>query len=296
MLYLWKEFVRAIFSRRFAISLLIGLGLLFIALTESYSLDPTPPPLEKFLESFDEELPPGAENLNPIPPLKEWDYAYYNAYEAWLRSVDWGFFPIFALLGATLPYADTLVQERTQKFARYVLLRTRHRRYLLTKFFVNGLVGGFAIALPLALFFSFTSWKYARTLPPLSGTLLDSWLSCNIGTFLCDLYRSSPDQYIFWRILLAFIYGTVFATLGMSFSAFTSNRYVVLFSPFFFELMLAYGLNFLGTPVFVPRYALAPTGILGTNALTIFSPLVLIFGASLSMAALYIRKYKNAPY
>jgi hypothetical protein len=299
MIYLRQEFVRAILSWRFGLSLFIALLLLLVTLIEFYPLDPTPPPLDDFTENVDvENLPPEARRLKPIPPLEEWRFAYYNAYEAWMRAVGWGFFPLYAFLAATLPYADSLAQERAQKFARYVLLRTRHRSYLFVKFLVNGLAGGLSVALPMAFFLGFTSWKYVRDLPPLSGTILESWLSCSsvYQAFLCDLYHINPDLYIFLRIVLGFVFGIVFATFGMSISAFTNNRYVILFFPFIFGIMLAYGLNFLGIPVFIPLYALVPTGISGTDAMTIFPPLGIIFLCSLAIVALRIKKHSETPY
>lgn len=270
MSYLVHEIIRAVGSWRFGISLCFSLGLLYLGLAENYSLNPNPPP-------------------------GDWHFAFYNAYDAWIKAVGIGALALYAPLAASVPFADSFAQERSQKLSRYILLRVKHKQYLITKFLVNGLSGGLAIALPMAFFFGFTSLRYVRMLPPLSGTVYsEDWLPC-FG-FLCELYLPVPDLYIFLRIVLGFIFGLVFATLGMAISAFTNNRYIILSFPLIFEFILGFGLNFFGIPVFWTSYAIAPDGIATSNALTVFLPLGLIFTASLAIAAVRIRKYNGFLY
>lgn len=268
MSYLANEILHAIKSWRFVISLCFSLGLLFLGLAFMYSLNPTPPP--------------------------GWHFAFYNAYDAWITAMFSGAFVLYAPLAATLSYSDSYAQERSQKLSRYILLRVKHKQYLITKFFVNGLSGGLAVALPMAIFFGFTSLKYVRMLPPLSSSgYTENWMRCY--GFLCQFYLPSPDIYIFYRILLGFTFGLVFATLGMAISAFTNNRYIILSFPLIFKFILAFGVNFLGIPVFSPDYVLIPNGILDSTASTTFLPLGLIFTASLMIVAIHIKKH-NEPF
>lgn len=279
MRYFANEIIRAFISWRFGISLCFSLGLLYLGMAYFYSPDPTPPP--------------------------GYPLAYYNAYDAWRWAVNAGAFVLFAPLAAALPYADTFAQERAQKFSRYVLLRIKHQRYLITKVLVNGLSGGLALALPMTIFFGFTSLKYARMLPASSEMQHifseffpgQEYVDTRCSGFLCEFYYSStPDFYIFHRILLGFIFGLVFATLGMAISAFTNNRYIILSFPLIFRSILAFGVNFLGIPVFSPDYVLVTDGPGSMTTLTVFLPLGLIFTASLAIIALRIRKYTETPY
>jgi hypothetical protein len=269
MRYFANEIIRAIRSWRFAVSLIFSLGLLYLGLVAFY-------------------------NLNPSPP-QGWHFAFYNAYDAWIRAVSAGAFTLFAPLAATLPYADSFAQERSQKLSRYILLRVKHKHYLLTKFFVNGLSGGLAVALPMAIFFGFTSLKYVRILPPTSSSgYTEDWMRCY--GFLSEFYLSAPDLYVFYRSLLGFAFGLVFATLGMAISAFTNNRYIILSFPLIFKFIVAFGVNFLGIPVFSPDYVLDPGGILDSTALTTFLPLGFILTVSLAIVVIRIRKYNGTPY
>lgn len=269
MSYFTNEIIRAIKSWRFGISLGFSLMLLYLGVAVFYTLDSTPP--------------------------SGWHFAFYNAYDAWIAAMNSGAFVLYAPLAATLSYSDSYAQERSQKLSRYILLRIKHKQYLITKFFVNGLTGGLAVALPMAIFFGFTSLKYVRMLPPLSSSgYTEDWMRCY--GFLSQFYLPSPDMYIFYRILLGFIFGLVFATLGMAISAFTKNRYIISSFPLIFKFILAFGVNFLGIPVFSPDYVLIPTGILDSTALTTFLPLGLIFTASLMIASIRIKKYNDPPY
>lgn len=259
-----KEFTRAILRGRFAVPVLISLGLMFWGLLESYPLDPTPPSA---------------------------DYPFYfNAYDAWRRVI--AAFVLLAPLAAALPYADSLLQDRNQGFARYALLRMTHTRYLLTKFLVNMLVGGLVVALPMALFFVFTLFHYPRGLPPVPPVSDANGPIWAYG-FLSDYYKPYPDLYVAGRILLGFLFGMVFSSLGMALSPFVRMRYVILASPFIFLIAFGFIANFVGAPVWWAAYALVPDQM-DSTALTVFAPLGLLFLASMISIFGFIRKNNDA--
>ncbi|MBI5822552.1 MAG: ABC transporter permease [Chloroflexi bacterium] len=242
--------------------LIVSLTLLFLSLSQNYTLDPTPPP--------------------------GWHPSYFNAYNAWLAAID--VFVLFAPLAATLPYADSYLRDREQGFARYALLRMTHRRYLVSKFVINGLIGGLAVALPMILFFGYTYSIYARTLPPLAWSgYTEEWMRA-IG-FLGGLFVPHPNLYIFARIMLGFLFGLTYATLGMAISPFVRSRYIVLAFPLVFCWVFAFLANFLGVPALSPDYVLVPDGILSSTATTILVPLGTTFFLSTISIFGFIRKY-----
>lgn len=269
MKYFENELTRALRSRFFGVSLLISLLLLFIGLASFYPLDPTPPPGLHF--------------------------AFYNAYDAWKTALRSGAFVLFAPLAAALPYADTYAQERSQKFSRYVLTRTKHKKYLAIKVIVNVLVGGLVVALPMAIFFAFTFFRYPQVLPPLSGTVYsEDWM--RTPGFLSEIFVPFPNRYIFIRITLGFLFGCVYSLLGMSISAFTNNRYIILTFPFISFLILGFFMNFLGIPKYWTAYVLQTDGISTSTPITIFLPLLSIFTLSLFILFLKVKKYGDFLY
>lgn len=258
-MFSYKELSRAIFNWRFAIPVIAAWVLMFWGMSLYYPLDPTPPP-----------------EFHPL---------YFNAYVAWRYAVN--VLVLFAPLAATLPYADSYLRDRTGGFARYTLLRTSHRHYLISKFIVNGLVGGLAVALPMLLFFGYTFSVYARALPPPSSSPPPA-----VG-FLHEIYLSSPNLYILGRIILGFFFGATFSTLGMAVSPFVRTRYVVLAFPLVFFWAFGFLANFLGIPVWWPAYVLAPDGILDSNVLTVLLPIIILCTLSTISIFGFIRKYND---
>lgn len=259
-----KEFLRAILGKLFVIPLMINLALLFLSLSQNYSLDPTPPP--------------------------GWHPSYFNTYDAWRSAMD--IFVLFAPLAATLPYADTYLRDRNQGFARYALLRMTHSRYLINKFAINTLVGGLAVALPMILFFGYTFAMYPHTLPPLSGTpYSEEWMRS--PGFLGTIYVPYPGFYISARILLGFLFGGTNAALGMAISPFVRSRYIILAFPFTFSLIYNFIFAILGAPAWWFGYALAPDSMKASTATTVFLPLGIIFLLSMVSIFGFIRRYDN---
>lgn len=263
-MFIFKEFFRAIFGRLFSVPLAVSLALLFLSLNQTYPLDPTPPP--------------------------GWHSSYFNAYDAWRAAMD--AFILFAPLAATLPYADSYLRDRNQGFARYVLLRMTHSRYLISKFVINGLVGGIAVALPMIVFFGYTFTVYPRTLPPLSATpYSEEWMRA-VG-FLGNIFVPHPNLYIFARITLGFLFGLISATLGMAISPFVRSRYIILAFPFTFSLIYNFIFAILGDPAWWFGYVLAPDHVSNTTATTTLLPLGIIFFLSTVSIFRFIRKYDN---
>jgi len=263
-MFIIKEFFRSIFGKLFIMPFIISLTLLFLSLSQNYPLDPTPPP--------------------------GWHPSYFNSYDAWRSAID--AFILFAPFAATLPYADSYLRDRNQGFARYVLMRTMHRRYLISKFFINGLVGGIAVALPMIVFFGFTLTLYPRTLPPISATAYsDEWMRS--PGFLGTFYALHPTFYIFARIILGFLFGFTCATLGMAVAAFVHSRYIILAFPFTFSLIYNFIFAILGVPAWWFGYVLAPDHIVDTTAVTTLLPLGIIFTLSAVGIFGFIKKYDN---
>jgi hypothetical protein len=156
---------------------------------------------------------------------------------------------------------------------------------------MNGLAGGLAAALPLAIFFVFTFSVYAHGFPPSSYPFTGNWT--NIVGFLSDIYVLYPNIYILGRIVLGFLFGFTYATLALATSPFVRSRYLVLAFPLVFFWMFGFAANFAGVPVWWSAYALIPDGILTSSAETIFVPLTVVLLLSVVSIFGLIRKHGN---
>lgn len=218
------EIYRAFWNRRLGVAIGLAIASLGYGLYE-YQLGPA-----------------DISNLHPF---------HYNAYDA----IIWAQGNIIALLVpliAVLPYADSLVEDRVSGFLRFVLIRVSYRYYLFAKFAVCWLSGGVATALPMLCFFVFVLLLYPRGLLPLS-------LARVVPTGpLSGLYATAPDLYIFFLVALAFVFGGVYAILGLAVATLTDNRYVVVVIPFLLYHVANFVLALLGWEVWTPPVTFAP--------------------------------------
>jgi len=243
------ELYRAFWNRSFLLALVLGVLSLWYGLSE-YSEGP-------------KDIP-GAHPFND------------NAYDAFIWAEE-GPLSLLVPLIPVLPFAASCALDRTTGYLRHVLVRSSYRRYFLAKFVVNLLVGGLAVALPLLLLFGYTNLAWPRGLAPVNEARLPfERLPGPLGY----LYRPAPDLYIFFLIGLGFIFGATYATLGLAFSSFVNNRYVVLATPFLLYNVANFVLAVLRLEEWTPPATFVPFGINTTSWLTVFGELGGIFVAS----------------
>jgi len=210
-----------------------------------------------------------------------------NAYDAVLWA-ERGPFALIVPLLAVIPFADSYVLDRTQGYLRHILVRCSYKRYLASKFLVNLLAGGFAVALPILFLFIFTNIIYPRGLLPIeqSRAVVGGIPDGPLGF----LYRTAPDLYILFLIALGFIFGATYATLGLAISFVAPNRYVVLATPFLLYHVANFVLAVLGLEVWSPPVTLIPDGVKSTSWLTVFGELGGIFVFSSVIILLLARR------
>jgi hypothetical protein len=92
---------------------------------------------------------------------------YFNAYEVFLLALHSMPFASFAILSATIPYADSLVVDRESGYMRYAIFRAGYWHFLLSKLIANWLVGATAVALAMVLAFGVACILFPIGLPPL---------------------------------------------------------------------------------------------------------------------------------
>ncbi|WP_322507015.1 hypothetical protein [Anaerolinea sp.] len=169
-------------------------------------------------------------------------------------------FSLFAALLATLPFTDSFLEDRKQGFLRHVVSRVPFRKYLLAKSLAVGMVGGVAVSgsiLIMAVLVTLTGpVDFAST-----SYVSNSTLGTNVPWGpLGWLYSLNPFAYLVYLLASSFIFGAVYALLGLAISALVSNRYIVLAAPLVFFQVFAYleerSLRIL--PAWNPHYTLFP--------------------------------------
>lgn len=201
-----SEIRRAIFNIDFLIAFLIGTGMAFYAVSNfAY-------PFGFFYQDV-ARYP----NIDP---------RYVNAYDAFIASIG-APFSVFVPLMAVMPFAMTLVEDRTSGVLKQALSRMTLKRYLGAKILVNGLAGGLAVSAPFVLVAIFASVFYPRELIPVG---LGRFTIGPFGPF-SELYRPAPDLYIVALLIRSFFFGAVYATLGLAMALLIRRPFLAITAP-----------------------------------------------------------------
>jgi hypothetical protein len=83
-------------------------------------------------------------------------------------------------------------------------------------------------------------------------------------------------MYIFILIVLSFIFGMIYATIGLAISAFTNNKYLAIIFPFFVYLIPAIIFPIFGLDAIEPSTTLIPHANVNTTESMIFIQLGLL--------------------
>lgn len=250
-----EEFKRAFINYGFLAAVVVGL----LALSQGLSDYLSGPPMT-------------SEYLSKLPLF------YNNSYDAFI----WSQRGIIGLLGpilAVLPFSDSYLNDRTSGFLRNILSRSSYKEYLFAKYCSTGLSGGFAIAIPMTIFFLVMNIVFPRGINTNPYELRIISTPEALGPF-GYFYQNNPDLYIFLLIGLGCIFGMVYAILGLSLSMFIENRYVVLATPFVLFMITHYLLALFRQPAWSPLSALVPHWLIGIKWIHIGISLGGIFLAS----------------
>lgn len=159
-----------------------------------------------------------------------------------LLNLHYGEFGFLAPLLATLPFADSFLDDLNQGFLRQIIQRVPFRKYRTAKIIAVALSGGVSLVLAVLVVFSAglvgaTDWESRAYFSGYANPLTEPF-----GP-LGSLYTAAPIFYLFYLLASAFGFGAVQALMGLAFSTIIHNRYVVLAAP----LVLVQILDFLQT-------------------------------------------------
>ncbi len=194
---------------------------------------------------------------SPVPSFSP-DYPLHPVNRL-ILNLSYGEFDFLAALLATLPFADSFLDDRSQGFLRLIAIRTPYRRYQTAKILAVALAGGLSLLLAVLVIFlaglsgsaewGATDFYWASTLNPDQPEGPLGWL-----------YTANPLYYLLYLLASAFGFGAVYALLGLVISAVIHNRYVVLAAPLVFVQVLSFleERSLRLTPVLNPLNSLLP--------------------------------------
>ena len=158
-----------------------------------------------------------------------------------------GFSP-FAAIFPVLGYSVSFCEEYCSGYLKMIIARMDWKDYAWKRIFVTGLSGGVIIGLPFAVVCTI---GYILGKHGIEG-LTEGGLY--YGTQMWYYLEVYGDWYILvGKVILGFLFGALWALVGMAFAVWFCNRYIALIAPFIlYEVMwiMLYNVPFLN-PIFL---------------------------------------------
>ncbi len=205
----------------------------------------------------------------------------HNAFDCFIYGACHWVLPILATVIAVLPFADSLISDRSSGYVSFILSRAPFKKYIKSKFFANLIAGGVGLSLPLVIIYVIINIFYQRGFLPVPEPG-EIWVNPRIPYAalagpMGNFYRVKPDLYVFFLIVLFFIFGAIYATLGLALSLFIHNRYVALATPFILSQVASFVFDVFGKSQLSTVSTLIPFACHRTTWLSVFGELGVIF-------------------
>lgn len=153
-------------------------------------------------------------------------------------SLALGGYLIFTPLITALPCVTSFCEEYNSGFYKYILVRVSRKKYLLSRLVSNAVAGGVTTAIPMLIMFGLSivlCVPYTKEhlesgiYTPIHGTILEPFELPRGGIYFSVII-----------VVLSFVFGVVWSTVGLAVSSIITNRYVALCAPFviFFAMHL----------------------------------------------------------
>lgn len=188
----------------------------------------------------------------------------------YLQKLPFGFsdFTPFAAIFCALPFADSFCDDYNTGYVHAVASRIGPNQYARQRFMSNALIGGITQGIIVAITLLVCYW--GASIPDTSETIKfmqgTPWYDGNL------LLRCHAMFFYGLRVLLAFLFGCLWASVGLCVSVFCVNRYVTLIAPFVLYQMLW---RLVSVPLFNPVEALSGDSVPSLLTLVVYQLLLI---------------------
>ncbi len=171
---------------------------------------------------------------NPDAPM----ITFFNQWigQEW-NSAGQSLFYLLLPFFSSLAYSWSLHSEIKSGYIKHVVTRTNRRNYFLSKFTAVFIAGGLVIFIPLIINIIAVS-SFIPAVKP--DVFYDIYYDMTPAKAFSQIFFEYPVVFVGIRLISAFVFGGLFAVLGMSSTFFIKNRFVVVAFPFLLSLVLNY--------------------------------------------------------
>lgn len=213
---------------------------------------------------------------------------YYNPFTCWISNDGFDaystiFFMTLPIL-ATIPYAESYWIDKHSGFVKSIYIRSRKFDYVISKYITNFIVGGIVIIIPLV----FNLYVLFMTMPAIRPSIFSN-LDLARDMF-SNLYYFHPYMYLLIYLFMSFMFGGVYASIGLAVSTFCRNKFLVTAVPTIIYILM-FVFEIAGFNQLVPaKFLMASQPEFGINIISIFIVFIVLFVGSIGA---YIIGVKN---
>lgn len=182
-----------------------------------------------------------------------------SAYQCWLSCLAMGS-SVYRLILPILiiPYIDSYYVERNCGYQNFIITRSGHNKYLLSKWFAGVLSVAVIIGAILSITLMACCIIYPCNKPLEENTYINY-------TGLRYFFIEEPIRCILTFITLNIITAMVYYTFGLGMTCYAKNRYSVIFSPMAAYFACLFAAQILNIPEISPIATVAPFELSGLN-------------------------------
>jgi ABC-type transport system involved in multi-copper enzyme maturation permease subunit len=218
------------------------------------------------------------------------DPLFFNSYDA-VIDARFGLLSVLVPIIAALPFAASYAIDVNSGYIRPSILRAKRFNYLAIKFVVNFVVGGVVVSLPQILLYALASLLFPEGLTTPEVYHQQRVIVAGLWE---TVYWSDPALYIWLVILLSFVFGGVYASIGMAAGSISQNTYVALVAPFILYLPGTFILNTVGIRTWLPTVTFTPQQIPDASVVSVFGSLLsLLIIACLTFGIASVNKFRD---
>lgn len=211
---------------------------------------------------------------------------YYNGgsatFSPFLKWISNDKFSIYSLLLfmilpilASIPYSDSYWIDKNSGFLKNIYTRAKKTDYILSKYITNFIVGGVSITLPLIV----SLYLLFMSLPAINPSI---FFQGDLGrNMFSSLFYLHPYMYILVYLFMSFMFGGVFASIGLAVSTYCKNKFLVVAIPTILYISMSI-LEIAGFPQLVPsKFLSAGQPVQNINIISIIMIFMILFICSL---------------
>lgn len=137
-------------------------------------------------------------------------------------------FSPFAAIFCALPFSGSFCEDYNSGFIKSIVSRTGVKRYSFQRCLSVLLSGGIMMALTVAIVIAVCAFR--TTVPETEETC--AFMQNTVWARMGILMKYHESVFVILKILVAFLFGAVWALAGLVISVFITNRYVTYIAPF----------------------------------------------------------------